>query len=271
MAKQTSPKNPSKVRAHPQLTNPDQAPAKAFVLTEYYDAAEGEWHAHRRAQLIHASAGVLTVHTETGLWLVPPQRAVWIAPETLHKVSSAKPFWLRSLYLSARSVHAPKTCTVVSVTPLLDELLAAAAQFGLQGPPNAAGQRLLRVLLDQLPALQTIASYLPRPRDARLQKLTAQLERQPATVSTLDELASHCGMTARTAARLFVAETGLSFGQWRLQLRLLHAMTKLAQGSSVTQIAAEVGYVDVSAFIAVYKRAFGETPGQAKGLFQFSR
>lgn len=131
-------------------------------------------------------------------------------------------------------------------------------------PRGTFGQRLLRVLLDQLSTLQPVASYLPRPLDARLRRLTDALERNPADVSTLEQLAAPCGMTGRTAARLFMAETGLTFGQWRQQLRLLQAVVQLSQGSSVTQVAAQVGYQDVSAFIAVYKQAFGETPGRAK-------
>ena len=45
--------------------NPDEAPRPVFVLAEHYAPLEGPWHAHRRAQLIHASEGVLTVRTES--------------------------------------------------------------------------------------------------------------------------------------------------------------------------------------------------------------
>lgn len=263
MAKQTELSTLTKAPDLTAVVNPDEARGSAFVLTQWYDASPGDWHSHRRAQLIHASEGILTVYTEQGMWLVPPQRAVWIASGTTHKVSSIKPFALRSLYLSARSPHAPSSSKVVTVTPLLDELMAHAAKFGLQGPHDAAGLRLLRVLLDQLPTLQPIASYLPRPLDSRLRRLVTALEHNPADASTLDQLAADCGMTGRTAARLFVAQTGLTFGQWRLQLRLLHAVVRLAEGASVSQVAGDVGYEDVSAFIAVYKRAFGETPGKA--------
>lgn len=69
-------------------------------------------------------------------------------------------------------------------------------------------------------------------------------------------------MSARTAARLFASETGLTFAQWRQQLRLLRGMQWLSQGRCVTEVALEVGYQDVSGFIAVFKRAFGETPAR---------
>jgi AraC-like DNA-binding protein len=152
----------------------------------------------------------------------------------------------------------------VVVTPLLEELLAVAATFGMAGPQDASGKRLIRVLLDQLPDLPSVPSYLPYPTDSRLLKLVSALQGDPANARSLDALAAASGMTGRTAARLFTAETGLTFGQWRTQLRLMNAVVSLAAGGSVNQVAADVGYEDVSAFIAVYKRAFGHTPGKRK-------
>jgi AraC-like DNA-binding protein len=64
----------------------------------------------------------------------------------------------------------------------------------------------------------------------------------------------------RTAARLFRRETGMSLGQWRLQLRLLTALEQLAEGEAVSNVALNVGYADVSSFIAVFKAALGQTP-----------
>lgn len=49
-------------------------------------------------------------------------------------------------------------------------------------------------------------------------------------------------MTARTAARLFSRDTGLTFTQWRQQLRSLKALQALSLGESVTQVALAVGY-----------------------------
>lgn len=69
-------------------------------------------------------------------------------------------------------------------------------------------------------------------------------------------------MTVRTAARRFVAETGMPFGRWRQQLRLLAALERLGAGESVTSVALDVGYEDVSAFIAAFKAAMGETPAR---------
>jgi AraC-like DNA-binding protein len=75
---------------------------------------------------------------------------------------------------------------------------------------------------------------------------------------TLPPFATTAG--ARTLERLFQKETGMTFGKWRQQLRLLHALRLLAGGRSVTAVALEVGYDSTSAFIAMFKRTLGTTP-----------
>ena len=61
-------------------------------------------------------------------------------------------------------------------------------------------------------------------------------------------------------ARLFQSETGLSFGAWRQQARLLEAMGRLGSGAPVTQVALDLGYDSVSAFSAMFRRAAGASP-----------
>lgn len=70
------------------------------------------------------------------------------------------------------------------------------------------------------------------------------------------------GASERTLARLFLRETGVSFRERRLRLRLLAALTALEEGTSVTAVALDSGYDSPSAFIAAFKRVFGGTPTQ---------
>ena len=70
------------------------------------------------------------------------------------------------------------------------------------------------------------------------------------------------GAGQRTLERLFWAQTGLSFGRWRQQLRLAHALKLLAVGQPVTAVALDVGYDSPSAFVSTFRRTFGKTPGR---------
>ena len=73
-------------------------------------------------------------------------------------------------------------------------------------------------------------------------------------------MARRVATSARTLERIFQEETGMTFGRWRQQLRLLQAMRLLAAGRPVTAVALEVGYDSPSAFIAMFKRTLGTTP-----------
>jgi AraC-like DNA-binding protein len=233
-----------------------------FVLEERYAAGSGRWHMHRRAQLLHPGEGVLVVESNAGRWVVPPQRAVWILPGVMHRVSSNRPYGLRTLYAEASALCLPGACSVVSVDPMASELLRAAAAFGMDYPERGPEDRLMAVILDRLPWLAVAPLNLRYPTDARLQRIADALMADPADRRTLDELAVFAAASSRTVARRFVTETGQTFAQWRQQARLLAALERLGAGQSVTTVALDVGYADVSSFIAVFKASLGETPAK---------
>ena len=58
------------------------------------------------------------------------------------------------------------------------------------------------------------------------------------------------------------AETGLSFAAWRQQVRLTHTLEMLACGEPVAIIADALNYASPSSFIAMFRRAFGESPAR---------
>ncbi|APR39742.1 AraC family transcriptional regulator [Paraburkholderia sp. SOS3] len=233
-----------------------------FVLAERHDALDKPWNAEHRAQFVQVSEGVLTVCTDGGLWVVPPHHAVWLLPGAPHRATSLTPVVTRTLYADADAVPVPAQNVVVSVDPLVDELLLAAAQSGDDYPPDGPEARLIDVIVDRLPLLAVAPLSLHYPRDRRILRIAEALSAHPAQSGVLEELAAGAGVTARTAARLFVKETGLTFGQWRQQLRLLVALERLGAGASVTRVALDVGYNDVSSFIAVFKDSLGETPAR---------
>ena len=103
---------------------------------------------------------------------------------------------------------------------------------------------------------------LPLPTDPRALRIAEALRNNPSDNITLDELSRNAGASKRTIERLFQTETDLTFGKWRQQMRLMHALRLLALGESVTAAALEVGYDSTSAFIAAFKSVLGTTPGQ---------
>src|SRR5580658_2250263 len=99
----------------------------SLVTTLVYEFAHGHVipeHFHPEDQLVYACHGVMTVRTSQGAWVVHAQRAVWIPARTPHSIVMSGAVSMRTLYLRARMVRRlPRTCCVVNVSPLLQELI----------------------------------------------------------------------------------------------------------------------------------------------------
>jgi len=220
-----------------------------------------EWHFHDRAQLIYPGRGVLQVFTEAGSWIVPPLRGVWIPAGVAHAHRARGRTDLLSVAFPASAAPLDERGpVVVEVSPLLREVILALT--GETAPPPKSRALLRRVALDLLRGLASLPLALPRPRDDRLLRIVDQLSAEPADPRTLAQLGREVGASERTLSRLFRRETGMSFPQWRAQLRLHHAQLLLASGESVTGTAHACGYRSTSAFIDAFRAAFGSTPGK---------
>jgi AraC-like DNA-binding protein len=218
-------------------------------------------HTHDWHQLIYASAGVMWVQTAQGNWVVPPNRAVWVPAGVEHGVELTAPVFVQTLYLARRASSAlPDRCCAVNVSPLLRELICHTVSLGTLSKDDPPRARLIGVLVDQLCELPTIPLQLPWPTDERAQRVAAWLRAHPKEPAVIKQVARRMALSVRTLERLFQAETGLTFGKWRQQLRLLHAMRLLAAGQPVSDVALNVGYESPSAFIAMFKRTLGVTP-----------
>lgn len=217
-------------------------------------------HFHDRDQLVYASRGVMTVHTDDGTWVVPTHRAVWIPEAVPHTISMSGMVSMRTLYLkTGLAASMPRSCCVVNVPPLLNELILHACRCGSLGS-RVAHRHLADVIVDQLKAVQTVALQLPNVTDARARRLAEILSTDPANRQSLARLCRGAGASGRTMERLFQQETGMTLGKWRQQLRLMQAMRLLGGGAKVTYAALEAGYRTPSAFIAAFRQSLGTTP-----------
>ncbi|MFP5257844.1 MAG: AraC family transcriptional regulator [Acidobacteriota bacterium] len=253
-------------RQPPQLTH---LPRTVYARSESLPAGSlARTHSHAFGQLSFAGEGVLTVATPTGSHVAPPRRAVWLPPGMVHEVTTTQPAEMRSLYIRAdQEIFCPPRCLVLTVSPLARELILAAAALPPEYDEEGPAGRLVAVLLDQLATLPEAGFSLPWPSDPRLVGICRALAASPDDARPMETIARDAGMTGRTLARRFQAETGMSFGKWRRRQRLLAALAHLEAGVSITSVALESGYESVSAFVAAFREAFGTTPGEfARGL-----
>ncbi|CAB3749525.1 AraC family transcriptional regulator [Burkholderia sp. MSh2] len=219
-------------------------------------------HAHARGQLVGALSGLVSIGLDDRDWVVPAIHAIWIPPYCRHALRSYGPISGWSVFVAeARCAALPDTPRAIRASPLLREAVQRAASWD-GSALNDAQSRIADVILDEIAASEVESLSLARPRDARLVRITDALATNLADNRRLEEWAEWAGIGARTLSRRFVAETGLTFAQWRQQARLLRALEKIADGVPVTTIALDLGYDNVSAFIDMFRRALGTTPGK---------
>jgi len=218
-------------------------------------------HFHDRDQLVYASRGVMTVRTRSGTWVVPTYRAVWIPATIPHTIAMSGTVAMRTLYLRPRLARAmPRDCCVVNVPPLLKELILHACVFAALKKTIPWQRHLIDVIIDQLETIQMVPLQLPNPIDPRALRIAQALLSDPSESRTLRQLCKVAGAGKRTVERLFQDDVGVTFGKWRLQLRLMRAMQLLAEGENVTRSALEAGYSTPSAFISMFRKTLGTTP-----------
>ena len=204
----------------------------------------------------------MTVRTAAGLWVVPSHRALWMPRGMNHGIETSGFVKMRTLYLHPKlSDSFPRECVVVSISPLLRELILHACRKGMLDRSIPEQARLIGVLVDQIHTLPSVPLQLPFPIDPRANRAAQIILSTMADESSLAEICRNAGASRRTLERLFRAETGMTTGVWRQQARVLRALQLLGAGRDVTTVAVELGYSGTSAFVAMFKKAMGRTPG----------
>lgn len=224
---------------------------------------------------MYAARGVLSVHTERGTSIVPANRVAWIPAGFAHYHRAHGHTDMRIEFLSASLARlVPGQPAVFLASDLAREVLLA-----LTGPRNydraaagsddrGAGARLRRVLVDELHEAPEQPLQLPEPYDDRLQAIAHLLYENPADNTSLAELGRMIGASARTLSRLFRNELGMTFYEWRTQLRIYHALVLLADGHDATHVAHACGWANPSSFIAAFTNIIGTTPGRHRASRQ---
>lgn len=233
-------------------------------------------HQHAWGQVTYALDGAVQVNANQQTWFVPPLRAIWIPPQVMHEVRTLERAQLRAIYVdSSVATISGDDCVVLEVSGLMRELVRSLTQLELsehnsvhsavsaQDALQAKLQReahLAACLLDELAHAAPLPLNVPMPRDSRLLSLCELLIADPSSPLSLHDLSKQVGASERTLARLFQSEMQMSFGLWRQQMRLARAAPLIASGKPLSVVAAELGYASQSAFSAMFKKTFGQTP-----------
>lgn len=251
---------------HPEVL---EAPASDYpgrVVAYVLDLKRGGGlppHSHKRAQLLVVASGSIAVTAEGATFVAPPERAVWVPANVTHETRHLASTRLRTLYVAANAAPGlPQQTTVVQVTALMRELMNVVVARPRQYDEDGADGRVVSVLLDQLAGAAALPLNLPMPKSKALLSAATQILEAPAETRAAEELARSLGMSLRTLERQFKSETGLSLRSFRRQAKTLRALELLASNMPVSKVSDTLGFAEPSAFIAMFRSAFGVTPGR---------
>jgi AraC-like DNA-binding protein len=222
-----------------------------------------DWHQHLRGQFFCIETGLVQVHTRHGSWLLPPHRAGWMPPGEPHTVTISGDMTGWGMFITPEVDHGlPEHACVIGVSELTRALVRRASSWTWSEQLDDEQERVMAVLMDEMRRAPHEALYLPMPVDRRVLRIAQAVLDQPHDNRSLEDWAAWGGLSARTLSRLFRIETALSFAQWRQQARLTRGLERLAEGTPVAAVAEALGYVSVSAFVAMFRRNFGQPPAR---------
>ncbi|MEV6921917.1 helix-turn-helix domain-containing protein [Amycolatopsis sp. NPDC051106] len=116
---------------------------------------------------------------------------------------------------------------------------------------------------------QFILRNRPTYRTATLEKALSWIEENAHRPLTLADIATAAGMSSRTLARRFHAETGQSPIQWLTGVRVRHAQELLeVTDHTVDRIAAQVGFLSPSNFRTQFTQTVGVNPAAYRKTFR---
>lgn len=140
---------------------------------------------------------------------------------------------------------------------MIREMVDRLAHEPTDYPSDGHAARLARVILDELVEMPRERFNLPVSSHPKNRAIANALTIEPSDRSTSAESAKRVAMSERSLTRLMIRETGLTFGRWQQQLHLVVALRGLASGAKVQNVATELGYNSVNAFITLFKKALG--------------
>ena len=219
-------------------------------------------HKHELCQLSFSFSGMVSVTVGDASYVLPPGRAIWIPSNVEHQFNCRSEIHFQTVYVQPQAANLPRQCRVFEVSPLIRGLIDEVTKFNMECGENIREGTISELLISEIERAPDLSIRACMPDDYRLRRVCSAILRSPADRRELDDWAELAGMGRRTFTRVFRQETGMSFGTWRQQVRLMEAASRLSTGEQISTIAHEVGYDSPSAFGTLFLRTFGVPPSE---------
>ncbi|SHN74139.1 AraC family transcriptional regulator [Cryptosporangium aurantiacum] len=222
------------------------------------------WHSHEMHQIEYAVSGVVEVETASAHYLLPPQQFAWIPAGLTHQATMNAHVRTVSVMFAPELVPRPgDRARILAASGLIREMVLYALRWPIDREDGDAAsddyyRALGHVVSDALEHEAPLS--LPNSSDP-IVAAAMDYTREHLDEITVDQVCRAIAVSERTLRRQFSAAVGMSWRAYLLRARLMRAMALLAApGHSVGEVAAAVGFADVSAFARAFGQHCGETP-----------
>ncbi|STR45416.1 AraC family transcriptional regulator [Iodobacter fluviatilis] len=218
-------------------------------------------HQHPWGQLSWISLGIMDLELEQQHLIAPANYLIWVPADIPHSAYVRQALNYTSIYVSDHLAQLlPKEACLLTSTPLIGALISDFGQRQLGHMQDQSDQNQAELLITRLSQCKSAPNFLPSSSDTLISPILKALQAGPDDARSLSSWASEVHSTERTLARRFQSELGMSFGQCRNRIRVLHALAWLKEGKTIQDIAWQLGYSTPSAFIAMFKQLIGFSP-----------
>ncbi|AZA84164.1 AraC family transcriptional regulator [Chryseobacterium lactis] len=228
-------------------------------------------HQHKKGQLLLVFGGIAYLQTHERDYYIPSNHYIWIPQNYPHNLLyNAQDLHIINIYFPQGSGDEFYTqLGIYPVSKLLSEMLVFSEKWQgnyFEGEWEYEFLHTLQTLLSK-EKLKKFSIQLPTTEDERLNSITADLRKRISEPLTLEDTASKFGMSVRSLTRLFQTKLHISFVQYIKMLRVIRAMELMKDTHlTVTELAYEVGYSNISAFSNTFFQLTNMRPSEFKAM-----
>jgi AraC-like DNA-binding protein len=225
-----------------------------------------------RHYFLCAVQGTMRLEAGGQRWTLPPARAALIEAGYPVTISILSELCAASVLFEPSMLTPPQPLTVFDVSPLARALVAECRDWGpeaqVQTPYAREMFRTLALVVRRL-AETPSRCVLPAPESAALSRALALTEEAAPDQPRFEDIARASGQSARTLARRFSEEMGMTWREALRRIRIIRAVEILAaEDDPITDVALQVGYTSISAFNAAFRDLMGQTPSEYRTMFR---
>ena len=149
-----------------------------------------------------APAGVVTVKVGCQSFVIAGNKGIWVPEGEPHEVVASTEVQLRNLQISRTlAPDLPQSVCPLTVSPLFNELLRSAVEGKQWFVSGSRESKVLDLLVLEFHPADDLVFSVPEPKDARLRKICAAIQKDPSDNKSLAEWADTAGGCTRTLER----------------------------------------------------------------------